>query len=98
MRVSGKVPVVRNKKPYNSALAHWVDFEHFGWGIWGRDVPHWIHRGLEIQIDRFLAQEVESRPISDHSSSHFGDFPNVHANQKQYICLHFDSIGQISSI
>ena len=58
-RVSGKVPVVR-KNPNNSAVAHWVDFGHFGLGIWGREVSHWIHRGLEIQINGFSAQEVES--------------------------------------
>ena len=97
MRVSGTVPVVRKKKK-KSALAHWVDFGHFGWGIWGREVSHWIHRDLEIQIDGSSAQEVESRPISDHSSSHFGDFPNRHSDQQQHICLHFDSIGQIASI
>ena len=37
----------------------------FGWGFGCREVSHWIHCGLAMQMDGFSAQELQSGPNFD---------------------------------
>ena len=56
-RVFGKVPVVR-KKLKQFGLGSFGPFRLFCVDLGGREVSHWIHGGLEIQIDEFSAHEA----------------------------------------
>ena len=48
-------------------------------------MSHWIHRGLEIKMDGYSAQELKSGPNSDHISYHVNVFPNVPSHEKKYL-------------